>query len=382
MHFGWTDDQQVLYEEALSFATRLPHREPGDTWNKHPFPGAAWKRLAEFGLLGLPIPEELGGLGHDALTTARLVEAFGRGCSDGGLLFSASAHLFACTMPIVESGSRELAHEVVPKLVDGSWIAGNAMTEPQAGSDTSKLKTRAVRQEDGSYRLSGDKSFVTNGPIADVFIVYATTNPRAGFLGQSAFVVPRELPGVSVGAPFEKMGLSSSPIGPVYFEDCVIPARWRIGGEGQGSRIFQRSMLWERACLFAAFVGAMERDLLTCIGYAKQRVQHGRPIGKHQAIGHRIAEMKRRLESARWLLYKACWEHDQGKDATLDIALSKLAISEAAVESGLDAIRIHGGTGYMTEMGIDSSLRNAVGSTIFSGTSEIQRELICHRMGL
>jgi L-prolyl-PCP dehydrogenase len=380
MDFSWNDAQRELYEQSLRFARELSeNRDPDEARHGAPFPERAWQQCANFGLAGLSVPEELGGLGLDALTTAHVVEAFGRGLRDTGLLFSASAHLFAVTMPLVEHASDELRYDMVPRLASGSWIGANAITEPGAGSDTASLATRAIRSESG-YVLRGEKCFVTNAPVADVFLVYATTAPRAGYLGQTAFAVPRTTPGLTIGKPYEKTGLSTSPLASVHFDDCPIPERLRVGREGQGSRIFARSMAWERACLFAGFVGAMDTQLDACIEHARMRVQFGKPIAAHQAVSHRIAEMKRRLESARLLLYHACWLRDEGHDATLEISLAKLAISEAAVASGVDAMRIHGGSGYMKETGVDRGLLDGLGSTIFSGTSDIQRELIAHRL--
>jgi L-prolyl-PCP dehydrogenase len=382
MEFGWSEAQTELYENALDFARTLNRPAADSDVGKRrdvAFPDAVWRKCAQFGLLGLSMATEHGGLGLDALTTARVVEGFGCGLQDTGLLFSACAHLFAVAMPIDEHGSPGLCEEVLPRMANGDWIGANAITEPSSGSDTSRLKTRAVRQGD-HYIISGEKCFTTNAPVADVFLVYATTNARAGYMGQSAFAVPRSLPGISVGPAYTKSGLTTSPLASVHFDACAVPERYLVGREGQGARIFARSMAWERACLFAGFVGAMERQLATCVEYARTREQYGRPIAANQAISHRIAEMKRRLQAARLLLYQACWAHDDGRDATLEISLAKLAISEAAVESGLDAIRIHGGSGYMKDTGVDAGLLDAVGSTIFSGTSDIQRELIAHRL--
>ena len=383
MDFSFSESEQALYDGALAFARS--QSATGADAGVPPEPSRAlvdrsrWLACAEFGLTGLSVPPELGGLGLTALATARVVEAFGRGGDDGGLLFSACAHLFAVTMPIVDHASAALRAEVVPELASGRRIGANAITEPGAGSDTSALATRAVRDGEG-YRISGDKSYVTNGPVADEYLVYATTNARAGYLGQTAFLVPRDTPGLTVSKPFAKTGLPGSPIGTVHLGDCYVPTSRRVGREGQGARIFARSMAWERACLFAAFVGAMDASLDRCVDYACAREQRGRPIVSHQAVSHRLAEMKRRLESARLLLYRACWAHDQGMDATLDISLAKLAVSEAALESGIDAIRVHGGLGYMKESGADRALLDALGSTIFSGTSDIQRELIVREL--
>jgi L-prolyl-PCP dehydrogenase len=374
MDFSWSEQQRELYDGALAFARSLGS-SPARSGHALGFDRDLWERCAEFGLTGLSVPIAGGGVGLDAVTTARVVEAFGRGMRDSGLLFSVSAHLFAVTMPVVEYADWELQRDVVPDLAAGRRIGANAISEPGAGSDTSRLATVAVRKGD-EYVLSGDKSYVTNGPVADEYLVYATTNPRAGYLGQSAFLVSSATPGLEVSAAYPKTGLTGSALGALRLNECRVPALRRLGREGQAAQIFARSMAWERACLFAAFVGAMEDSLERCVEYACGRAQHGRPIVSHQAVSHRMAEMKRRLEAARLLLYRACWTHDQGQDATLEIALAKLAISEAAVESGLDAIRIHGGLGYMKESGIDRYLLDAVGSTIFSGTSDIQRELI------
>lgn len=236
--------------------------------------------------------------------------------------------------------------------------------------------------EHGQYRLNGVKSFVTNAPVADVFLVYASTDRDAGFQGISAFVVEAGTAGLRVGERLATTGLSTAPIAPIYLDDCRIPEDHRIGAEGQGREIFTASMAWERSCLFATYLGVMETTLARVVAFARDRRQFNRPIGRHQAIAHRIADMKLRLEAARWLVYRACWLRDRGADAALDVALAKLAASEAAVQSGLDAIRIHGGLGVMTETRIDQWLRDALPATIFSGTSEIQRDLVARELGL
>lgn len=379
MNFSWTDEQAALLAQALRFAKDLSVAPEGIDDERR---GALLKRCAEFGLMGLSVPEELGGLGLDSLTSAGVLEAFGEGCADAGLLFSTAAHLFACVMPIVEYGPEPLRSELVPQLASGAFIGANAMTEPAAGSDTGKLATVAVPDGD-DYIITGDKSYVTNGPIADVFLVYATTDPKAGYLGTSAFVVRRDIEGLRIGKSMDKLGLHNAPLSTVYLDECRVSASSRLGAEGQGARIFARSMHWERTCLFAIFVGAMRAQLAECIAYARSRRQFGKPIARNQAVSHRIADMKLRLESARLLLYQACWQQDRGGvDTTLEVSLAKLAVAEAAIASGLDAIRIHGGIGYSRESGVASRLCDALGSMIFSGTSDIQRELICHRLGL
>jgi alkylation response protein AidB-like acyl-CoA dehydrogenase len=382
MDFSWSETQQNLYRETLLFARDRLSGAPPEGPDRVYAPGSdAWHAAAAHGLLGLSAPEEFGGAGLDALTTARVVEALGRGCADMGLTFSISAHLFACVMPVVQHGSPELRAEVLPRLCSGEWIGANAITEPEAGSDVFAIRASAERCP-GGWVLNGVKSYVTNGPLADITIVYAKTDPSAGYLGVSAFAVRRDAPGFRFGRPFEKMGLRSAPIAPLYLDDCRVGQDSLLAAEGAGAEVFRSSMQWERACLFAAYLGQMERQLEASIDYARERRQFGKRIAAFQAVSHRIANMKLRLESARLLLYKACWSFDRGCDAALDISLAKLAVSEAAIQSGLDAIQIHGGIAYTTDLGIERELRDAIPATLFSGTSEIQRDLIARELGL
>jgi alkylation response protein AidB-like acyl-CoA dehydrogenase len=327
------------------------------------------------------IPEEYGGMGLDHLTTALALEALGRGCHDMGLVFAIAAHLLAVARPIAESGDEALKRRVLPRLCSGEWVGSNAITEAEAGSDVFALKTRAERTATG-YRLSGAKSYASNGPVAGAFLVYAMTDPEKGYLGIDAFVVPRDAPGLTVGQPIHKMGLHGSPASSVYLDGVEVTDADRVGRPGGGAEVFTGSMLWERSCLFAGYVGMLERQLEQVVEYAADRKQNRRPIGRNQAVSHRVANMKLRLESARLLLYRACWKRDRGEDATLEVSLAKLAVSEAAVAGGIDAVQIFGAVGYSSELGVERMLRDAVPSTIFSGTSEIQRNLIASRLGL
>jgi alkylation response protein AidB-like acyl-CoA dehydrogenase len=381
MDFSWTESQSTLAKRTYEFARERLNRDLAKREREHRFAAEEWRLCGEFGLLGLCVPTQYGGLGLDTLTTACAVEAFGRGCEDAGLVFSANAHLFACLMPIAEQGSEPLKQSLLPALCSGERIGANAITEAEAGSDVFALKTRAVR--DGEfYILNGTKSYVSNGPVAHTFLVYATTNPAHGYMAVTAFVVNRDTPGLKLGQPFDKMGLTTSPISSLYLEDCRVPAGNMLGKEGDGRAVFASSMQWERACLFAGYLGSMERQLEQTIAYAVSRRQFHRAISKNQAIAHRIVDMKMRLESARLLLYRACWLRDQGDKALAEVSLAKLAISEAAIHSSLDAIHIHGGNGFMTETGVERALRDAIPSTIFSGTSEIQRDLVAQSLGL
>ncbi|MCB0212605.1 MAG: acyl-CoA dehydrogenase family protein [Anaerolineae bacterium] len=381
MDFSWSKKQREQYEQAYSFAqTELSAPVP----NEGPvsaFPIEKWNLCGQFGLMGLSLPQAYGGMGLDALTSAHVFEAFGKGCPDRGLLFSAAAHLFAAAMPIAAFGRAELKQQLLPQLAAGARIGANAITEPEAGSDVTAIQTRAEEQGDG-YILNGAKSFVTNGPVADVVVTYAVTNPKAGFLGISGFAVEKGTPGMTLGQAFGKMGLTTAQGGWVTFENCCVPKMNRLGQAGEGAAIFRQSMQWERAVLFALYLGMLERQLEKTVAFTQRRKQFGKSLSKHQAVAHRLADMKLRLEQARWLLYRACWALDQGQDATLEIALSKLAVSEAAIQSSMDAVHLHGGEGYKTDGEMEAMLRDAIPATLFSGTSEIQRDLIASRLSL
>jgi alkylation response protein AidB-like acyl-CoA dehydrogenase len=376
MEFGLTQEQRDLRAAAAEAGTRIGAAGGAEGT----FSREAWRAASEFGLAGLDVPREYGGLGLDRLTTALVLESFGRACPQLGLAFSFAAHLFACCGPIAMAGSPALRERLLPRLAGGEAIGANAITEAEAGSDVAELRTEAVRSGE-EYRLSGTKVLVTNAPVADVTVVYARCRPEGGYLSLSAFVVERGTPGVSVGRPFEKVGLRGSPIASVYLDGSPVPAANRLGAEGQGALVFKAAMQVERACLFAIYLGAMARQLEATVAYAKERRQFGRPIGKNQAISHRIAEMRLRLDAARLLLYRACWLLDCGDEAALEVSLAKLAVSEAAIRSGLDAIQIHGGVGVV-EGDIDVGLRDALPATIASGTSEMQRDIVAARLGL
>ncbi len=381
MDFAFSETQTHIHDTILKFSQKVLNPGARDRCREHHFDRQLWERCGEQGLLGMSAPPAYGGSGFDALTSARVMEALGRGCEDRGLLFSIAAHLFACVMPIAEFGSEDMKARWLPELCSGRWVGANAITESDSGSDAFALRCRALRDDD-AYVLNGTKEYVTNGPVADLIIVYATVNPAFGYLGVTAFIVEKDCSNFSRGQAIPKMGLTTSQTGSLYLSDCRVPVAHRLGGEGQGGAVFRRSMLWERSCLFGLYLGMMERQLDQAVRYARERRQFGKAIGKNQGVAHRIANMKLRLEAARLLLYKACWSLDQGADAVLDVSMAKLAISEAAIQSGLDSIQIHGGFGYAAESGIDSGLRDAIPSTIFSGTSEIQRDLIAKELGL
>ncbi len=381
MDFAWSEDQLKFRDSVVDFASRnlntgLLEREAAGI-----FPRDLWNTCAEFGIHGLPVPEQFGGSNADVLTTMLAMEALGKGCRDQGLLFSIHAHMWAIEMPILKFGTDDQKRRYLPVLCDGSMIGAHGMSEPDSGSDAFGLRTLAVRKDD-RYVLNGTKTFVTNAPVADLFLIFATVDRKKGMWGISGFLVERGTRGLSVGKKIDKMGLTTSPMAELVLEDCKVPRESLLGKEGQGSSIFNHSMGWERACILGSTVGAMEWQLEKCLTYAKERRQFGKPIGNYQLIASKIADMKVRLETARLLLYRAAWIQAREGNNPLESAMAKLYISEVAVQSALDGIQIHGGYGYMKEFGIERDLRDMIGGRLYSGTSEIQRLIIARSLGL
>ena len=243
------------------------------------------------------------------------------------------------------------------------------------------MRTRAERRGD-RYVLNGSKTFVTNAPVADLFVLFATVDPRKGMWGVTGFLVEKGTKGLSVGPKLDKMGLTTSPTSEVFLEDCEVAAEQMIGKVGQGATIFNHAMAWERSCILASTVGAMEHELEVCLKHAKERTQFGKPIGNFQLVAAKLADMKVRLETCKLLLYRAAWAFGQGEPNGLEGAIAKLSISEAAVVSALDAIQIHGGYGYMREYQVERHLRDNVAARLYSGTSEIQRLIVARHLGL
>jgi alkylation response protein AidB-like acyl-CoA dehydrogenase len=381
MDLAWNEEQKQLREAVTELARKHLNEGLRERDRRGEFNREGWRKLAEFGVHGMPMPVQYGGMGLDALTTVGVLEALGHGCRDNGLVFSVNAHMWTLEIPLLHFGSEEQKQRFLPKLVSGEWIGGNAMSEPDSGSDAYALSTTALRRGD-HYVLNGSKVFVTNGTVADVALVFATVDPAKGPQGVSAFLVEKERKGFSVSRKMEKMGMRTSPMAELFFDDCEVPVENRLGKEGAGPNLFTDSMTWERSCILASAVGSMQRLLEASIAYARERKQFGKPIGSFQLVATKIVDMKLRLETARALLYQAAWHRSRGRSIFLEAALAKLHISESWVRCAEDAIQVHGGYGYMEDLEIERELRDAIGSRLYSGTSEIQRTIIASLLGL
>ena len=376
-----SDQLHDLQQSAIAFARQALNHDMISADAAEAFSLDAWRKCADFGVLGMPVPKEYGGLGLGLSSLLAVMEGLGYGTRDQGLLFSLNAHLWTNTIPILRYGTEAQRQQYLPRLCDGSLVGANAASEPDAGSDIFSMRTRAVRQDD-VYVLNGTKMFVTNAPVADLFVAYATIDPALGVAGITAFIIERDTRGLTVSRHLHKMGLRTSPMAEVIFDECHVPVAQRLGREGRGVEVFDCSMEWERGCILASCLGVMRRQLEECIKHARTRKQFGRPIGKNQSVANKIVDMKVRLETSRALVRRIGELKDENRPAMLESAMAKLHVSQCFVQSSLDAVQIFGGYGYMTEQQVERDLRDAVGSSLYSGTSEIQRNIIAKALGL
>ncbi|MGE5307761.1 MAG: acyl-CoA dehydrogenase family protein [Deltaproteobacteria bacterium] len=381
MEFDFTPQQLELKDGTIRFARKELNEDVISRDKAGVFSRDLWCKCADFGIQGLPFPGEFGGSSSDIMTTLLVMEGLGYGCRDSGLVFSLNGQMWTVQFPILRFGTPEQKSKYLPRLCCGELIGANGMTEPSSGSDSFALSTTARREGD-QYVLNGTKTFISNAPVADMFLIYATVDKTKGFMGVTAFIVDKDTPGLKVSKAIDKMGLKTSPLAEIVLEDCRVPAGNLLGREGNGAAVFNDAVDWERSCMLACDIGLMERQLEECVKYARDRRQFKKPIGKFQAVSHKIAEMKVRLETARLILYKVAWSKKTRDKTGMEAAIAKLYVSESLVKSCLDAVQIHGASGYATEYELERDLRDSVASTIYSGTSEIQKNIIAHYLGL
>lgn len=375
------DDHPVKIEAAQWAKDHLADPALEERDQNCVFWSEGWAAVSERGLLRSLASKQYGGYGKSLVTTLLELEGLGLGCRDDGLVLATSSQVLTFGMALERFGSEEQKTEWMPKVVDGSCIGAFSMSEPESGSDAFALTTTAARTDTG-YVLNGEKAWVTLAPVADLFIVFASTNIDAGRWGISAFLVPADTPGLIVGPNRPKMGLRTTPFANITFENCHVPESARIGKEGAGASIFSSSMEAERGFLLVGTIGALERVINDVVTYAKTREQFGQPIGAFQGVSHPIAEIKLGHESARLLMYKAAALQQDGSASMMAAALSKLAGSEAALSGALTALEVHGARGYVTEYGVERDLRNLSGGVIYGGASGIQKNIIGRLLGL
>ncbi len=382
MDFSWTDEQLKFRAKVEAFASQLDGNDLIERDRESRFSSANWQRCADFGIQSMSVPAKYhSGDETDFLTAMLAMEGLGYSCRDVGLAFALNAQMWTVQLPVVHAGTEAQQQRYLPRLCDGSLIGAHAITEPETGSDVFAMKTTATPC-DGGYRLNGTKRYVSLAPVADMALVFATIDASLGRWGVTAFLVDLDSDGCRRGEPQYKMGLRTVPIGDIEFDNCFIEVAARLGEEGSGLSLSNSFLEWERCCILASQLGTMQRQLEDTIRFARKRKQFGKAIGKFQAVSHRIADMRLRLETARLLLYKVAWLKHSGQPAMLEAAMLKLHLAESFAASSLDAIRVHGGAGYMSENGVERDLRDAVGGLLYAGTSDIQRNIIAGMLGL
>jgi butyryl-CoA dehydrogenase len=375
MDFSFTEEQKLLKQQVIEFAQKEIAPGAAERDEEARFDRDVWDKAAALGYMGLPFPEEYGGSGASVVDTCVVGEALGYGGGDWGFTLSWGAHVVIGGVPIWQLGNEEQKKKYLPKIASGEWISGLGLTEPEAGSDAAGILTTADKK-DGYYVLNGTKTFITNGPIGEVFVVLTKTDKEKGSAGISGFIIEKGFPGFSVGKEIHKMGNRSSPTSELIFDNCEVPVENLLGEENKGFGIVLATLEWERSVMLAPAIGSMEFQLEECIKYAKGRKQFGRPISSFQAIQFKLADMKVWLETSRWVLYNVAWMKDQGIMDPLMASVSKLYITEVAMKAAEEAVQIHGGYGYTKEYAVERSLRDAKLGTIGAGTSEIQRWVI------
>ncbi|MEU8763371.1 acyl-CoA dehydrogenase family protein [Streptomyces sp. NPDC048659] len=344
------------------------------------FSRAKWQAIKDSGILRTPFKAEHGGSGRSFTETMSALEGLGRHCRDAGVAFSASTQIVSLATPLEKFGSAELKARHLPRILSGEAITAHAITEESGGSDAMNIGTVAVREGD-HYVVDGGKMFITNAPIADLFLLYVRTG-KPGPFGLTCLLVERDTPGLEIGEPLDKLGLRTSPLGRLSFDGLRVPVTNRVGAEGGGFLILDYVMKREILYAFSLTLGEMRHRLDTVLDFATERTQFGQPIGSYQAVSHKIVDMRIAVETAAKWLADTGAKAERGEDISLDLAATKIVVSEANVKTALDAVQIHGGRGVLTSYGIERGLRDSVAGTIYSGSSEIQRNRMAALLGL
>ncbi|MCY8935588.1 acyl-CoA dehydrogenase [Peribacillus frigoritolerans] len=374
MDFKFTEEHEMMRKMVSSFAENeiTPHIEAMETGV---FPKTILQKMGELGLMGIPISEEYGGAGMDFMSYIIAINEISKVSPTLGVILS--VHTSVGTNPIVYFGTEEQKRKYVPKLAAGKNLGAFCLTEQSSGSDAASLKSKAVAvKEGGQYRINGSKVFITNGGEADVFIVFASTDPQKGSKGISAFIVEKGTPGLIIGKDERKMGLHGSSTVQVTFEDMKIPAANLLGKEGEGFKIAMANLDAGRIGIAAQALGIAEGAMEHAVRYAKSREQFGKPIAEQQGIGFKLAEMATSIEASRLLVYRAAFLRSQGLKSGKEAAMAKLFASRTAVEVAIEAVQVFGGYGYTTDYPVERYFRDAKVTEIYEGTSEIQRMVI------
>jgi len=373
MDFRLSEEQELIRKNMREFGERHVNSIAAEIDENSRHPTELFRKLGEGGWMGIPIPQQYGGAGSDFLTHIIAVEEISRFCSSTG--FTLSFHAGIIGMSLLLFGNEKQKKKYLVPLAKGQHLGSFALTEPGAGTDIMAVATTAV-QQGNDYVINGTKTFVSNGPIADTYIIFGWTDKTAGRKGMSAFIVPQGTPGLNPGQHFQKMGLRSSQTSEVVFRHCQVPEENLLGQEGDGLVIAMTGFDRGRIGIAAQAIGILQAALDESIKYSQERIQFGKPIARQQAIAWMIADMATDLSAARYLTYFAAWLKDNDKSFSKEAAMAKLFATEAAARHTIKAVQIHGGYGYIKGAKVERLMRDAKIAEIYEGTSEAQRMVI------
>jgi isovaleryl-CoA dehydrogenase len=373
LQYGHSEEMGLLRDSVHQFASEEIAPRAAEIDRENDFPSDLWRKMGELGLLGITISEQYGGSGMGYLAHAIAMEEISRASASVGLSYGAHSNL--CVNQIRLNGNEAQRAQYLPKLCSGEHIGALAMSEPGAGSDVVSMRLRAERKGD-TYLLNGSKMWITNGPNADVYVIYAKTAPDAGSKGITAFIVERDTPGFSRSPKLDKLGMRGSNTCELVFEDCEISAEQVLGEVNTGVRVLMSGLDYERAVLSAGPVGILQACLDVVVPYVHEREQFGQAIGEFQLVQGKLADMYARCSASRAYLYAVCEALDRGEQSRKDAAALILYTAEAATQSALDAIQLLGGNGYINDYPTGRLLRDAKLYEIGAGTSEIRRMLV------
>ncbi|MET3506736.1 acyl-CoA dehydrogenase [Halalkalibacter oceani] len=373
MNFLLTDEQEMIRKMVRDFAEKEIAPTAAERDEEERFDRSHFEKMAALGLTGIPWPEEYGGIGADYVSYVIAVEELSRVCASTGVTLS--AHLSLASWPIYKFGTEEQKQTYLRALAEGTKIGAYGLTEPGSGSDAAAMKTTAVEEEDG-YVLNGSKIFITNGGVADLYIIFALTDPEQRHKGVSAFIVEADTPGFSVGKKEKKLGIRSSPTTEIIFENCRVPKKNMLGARGEGFKIAMMTLDGGRNGIAAQAVGIAQGALDAAIDYAKTRKQFGKAIGQQQGVAFKLADMATKVEASRLLTYQAAWRESEQLPYGLESAMSKLFAGDTAMEVTTEAVQVFGGYGYTKDYPVERFMRDAKITQIYEGTNEIQRLVI------
>ena len=379
MDFHLSKEHEMLRKMYREFAQNEVKPLAEEIDEEERFPEETVKKMAKLGMMGIYFPKEYGGAGADVLAYSMAVEELAKVCGTTAVVVS--AHTSLCCAPIFENGTEEQKKKYLPKLCSGEWIGAFGLTEPNAGTDASGQQTTAVLEGD-HYVLNGSKIFITNAGFANVFIVFAMTDPKAGNHGISAFIVERDFPGFSIGKHEKKMGIRGSSTCELIMEDCIVPKENLLGKEGKGFKIAMQTLDGGRIGIASQALGLGEGAVNEAVKYTQERVQFGRRLSQFQNTQFQLADMHTRMQAAQYLVYAAAMKKQLHEDYSMDASMAKLFAAEAASDVTRRAVQLFGGYGYTREYPVERMMRDAKITEIYEGTSEVQRMVISSHLGV